>query len=505
MLTGRARALRQSSEVFRVAVGWTILAALALVLEYGPVRVCPRWGSCEKGPLFAGWIPFWITLSLWIGGILVLALVAPRFLTAPAREPAPPAAADSAALRGPRDGVTLVLCAVATLAAAHLFLLSPQIPRPFWAFPVRLSEQLSFPLNNDSLLLMDLAVHPEALLQSGPGDVRQSRPLYVWVTAGLTRALAPLARKSGLTALYGVNHPAFLPAIFLNWTLLTIALFLFWRFVSSLGGPFAKLAALLCSVPLLFNDVVKAFFWTPHMQMFNLLLPVLGMVLCRRMLAGPVLSLWRVPGWGAGLGSLALAYEGSLFILPAVAAADQLRARAGKEQSRGKQVILRPLLVVVGFALPLLLWMIVRVVQTGRFANIAVDKDRNFVWVFDSLRQGIGELFTRVASYFVLFLRSLWEACGFLIVPAVLLLFLALLLGRRPSGSTGTRREAAAAVWTTLFSAGALLFLMGQYLERHEFFLGPLLLALCGLWLTEILEAGGQRVRVVLFGVLAAL
>jgi hypothetical protein len=50
----------------------------------------------------------------------------------------------------------------------------------------------------------------------------------------------------------------------------------------------------------------------------------------------------------------------------------------------------------------------------------------------------------------------------------------------------------------------ALLFLMGQYVERHDFFVGPVLLALCGLWLTQVLERGARPVRVAIYGTLAA-
>lgn len=399
--------------------------------------------------------------------------------------------------------MTFLLCAVITLAVAHLFLLSPLIPRPFWAYPIRLTEHLGFALNQDSLLLMDLAVRPEGLLEPGPGDLRQSRPLYVWITAGLTRALAPLARNSGIAALYGVQHPAFLPELVLNWCLLTLAFFLFWRFLCGFGGRFARDAALLCAIPFLANDAVKAFIWTPHMQFFNLLFPVLGLVLCRWALAGPNLPLWTGFAVGVGLGSLALAYESSLFILPAVAAAFALGARASDAKSWWRAG-LRATLPVLGFALPQLLWITVRLLRTGRFANIAIEKDRNFVWVFDSLRQGAGETFTRVFSYFLLFLRSLWGSCGLIVVCGVLLVFVGLALGAPPSPSSPARALASRAAWTTLFSAMALLFLMGQYVERHDFFVGPVLLALCGLWLTQVLERGSRPVRVAIYGTLAA-
>jgi hypothetical protein len=222
---------RASTDVFKAGVGWTVLVLLVLIAGYGSVRVCPPTNFCEIGARFFGWRPFFAALFFWGLGVVLLWLIGRR--TRNLREPETEVDVQP---RRAGAGLAFALCGLTTLAVGHAFLLSPQIPHPFWAYPVHLSARLGFPLNWDSPLLMDLAVSPGSLLRPGPGQLRQHRPLYIWMTAGLTRALAPLARESGLARLYGVEHPAYLPSIVLNWCLLTVALFLFWRFLNELGG-----------------------------------------------------------------------------------------------------------------------------------------------------------------------------------------------------------------------------------------------------------------------------
>jgi len=491
------RAFRESTDRFRVAIGWTILFLLALLMEYGSVRVCPKWGLHEKGALASGWAPFLVIVLVWALGILLLGFHSPG----PTKPPAP-ATPEPAAPARRHDGATFLLCALTTLAVAHLFLLSPLIPKPFWAFPIRLSAHLGFPLNWDSPLLMDLALSPERLLQAGSVSLPQNRPLYIWLTAGLTQALAPLARASGLADLYGVPHPAFLPGIVLNWGLLTLAFFLFWRLVGRLGGPFAVYAAALCAIPFLANDIVKAFFWTLHMQFFNLLVPVLGILVCRSVLAGSPFSFSKTFLVGLGLGASSLAYESFVFIVPAIAAAFFLKAKPAGAKAYGREG-LAACLLAVGFALPQLVWMAAIRMRTGGFRRAPFQTDRDFVWLADSLSVGVGETLTRLFSYFVLFLRTLWAACGLLIVCGVLLVFIGSGLGLRLSPSNPARRATLRAAWLTFFSAVTLLFFMGQYLERYSFFVGPVLLVLCGLWLMRVLEKSARAVRVGIYGAFA--
>ena len=464
-------------------------------MEYGSVRVCPKWGICEKGPLFTGWTPLVITILLWAAGIGILAFFRAASRPAELGMPARP--------RRLGNGIVWLFCALSAVAVAHLFLLSPPIPRPFWAYPIRLSSHLGFPLNWDSPLFMDLALSPGRLLQPGSVSLPQNRPLYVWTTAALTWILAPLARATGLEGLYGVAHPAFLPGIVLNWLILSLALFLFWRLISDLGGACARYSAFLCAIPFLANDIVKAFVWTLHQQIFNLLVPVLGMWVCRSIFKGAPFSERTTLLVGLGLGVSSLAYESFVFILPAVALALVLHARPTSVREWWRQG-LRVGSLGLGFALPHLSWMAVILMRTGAFHRAPFETDRDFVWLIDSLRVGPGEAATRTFSYLVLFLRTTWAACGPLIALAVVLVFARCTLGLPWSPASPIRGATQRAAGCVLFSALVLLFFMGQYLERYSFFLGPVLLVLCGLWLTEVMEMSRRVVRLATYGALAA-
>jgi hypothetical protein len=489
--------LRAAGDARRIAAGWTILALLALIMQYGPVRECPKWGICEKGALVSGLAPFLITLLIWAAGIALLA-----FGRTPSAES--PARIDDLA-RPPRrrHGVILVFCALSTLAMAHLFLLSPPIPKPFWAYPIRLSPHLGFPLNWDSPLFMDLALSPGKLLQAGSVSLPQNRPLYVWITAGLTRVVSPLARAVGIEGMYGVPHPAFFPGIVLNWILLSLALFMFWRLLSDLGGRYSRYVAVLCAVPLLANDIVKAFVWTLHQQIFNLLVPVLGIWICRSIFEGSSFSNGKTLLLGLGLGVSSLAYESFVFIVPAIAGALLLQARPVNAREWWRQGV-RVGFLSLGFALPHLAWMALIFARTGAFHRAPFETDRDFVWLIDSLRVGGGAAATRMFSYLILFLRTTWAACGPLIALAVVLVFIRHALGLTWSPQSPIRRATQRAAGCTLLSALILLFWMGQYLERYSFFVGPILLVLCGLWLTEVMESSGRAIRLAIYGSLAA-
>jgi hypothetical protein len=263
-------------------------------------------------------------------------------------------------------------------------------------------------------------------------------------------------------------------------------------------------AALLGAVPFLFNDTVKTFFWTPHMQFFNLLFPVLGLTLCRAILVGRPFPTLKVLFVGLALGVLALAHGSALFLLPALAATLTMKARLDGSKSWSRAG-LRPVLLALGFAIPLGLWMFVAWRSGGDYNDITIRKDRNFIWILDALRVGPGELLARASSYFLLYARVLERVCGLLAVFGVLLLFAALALRMPLSPSMPHRRRALTASLLMLSSSLALLYMVGGYAERFMFFVGPILLVICALWLTEVLERSSRSVRVLLFGALAGM
>ncbi|HEV3051638.1 MAG TPA: hypothetical protein VGX50_15135, partial [Longimicrobium sp.] len=190
-----------------------------------------------------------------------------------------------------RAGVREALGVGALVVAAMLpFLASPHpgAKPAACVTPVNLGGRLHVTLNCDSHLFLLLAEDPRRMLTE---EYRtwQSRPLY----GALGWTLAMPFRAAGLEQVGERRLPPTIwasprggrPAtrllpwyggfILLNALLLAGAVMLFRRLA---GARSYRDAAILLPVPvLLANELTRAFFWTPHLQMFNVFVPVLSL------------------------------------------------------------------------------------------------------------------------------------------------------------------------------------------------------------------------------------
>jgi hypothetical protein len=358
-----------------------------------------------------------------------------------------------------RPARVLLWLAVA-LGVAHLMLLAPQVPHPFCAQVVHVSDDLAFPLNCDSDHLMFLAEHPRVLVQRD--DARQSRPVYVAAGVVLRQTLGRVVDALGGNP-YGVASPAYLPLVALNLALLVAAMTVLDRLLGAPGLAFAGglgLVALLAA-----NDVVKAFFWSPHQQLFNVLVPLVSILACRAIVLQPRRSWPWLVGLGLGCGLGALAY-GSFAVVPvAVALALAVCRAVGWPAWLAQAAVLG-----AAFALPNLLWIAAIHQHTGDYYNQEVELFREFVWIGDALRAGgPGELWTTWWSYTLLYLRATWHDVWFalLLLAAVLGLAAAARVPLRPLG----RDHAATLVATGVSLAVTVVFydLIGLYVGRLSY------------------------------------
>jgi hypothetical protein len=181
-------------------------------------------------------------------------------------------------------------------------------------------------LNCDSPEFMRLASQPSGLLE--PRNTRQSRPGMIAAAATMAWALSPLttlADRLGIRAgradidpqriatAFARDIPAFLAYIILN-VLLVLMTFYFFRLICApwLDNS-ASAMVVLTSVGFLLvtNDVVKAFVWTPHTQMFNLLVPVFAVYASIRANAGALIQRRFAISIGliAGIGGTAIPHS----------------------------------------------------------------------------------------------------------------------------------------------------------------------------------------------------
>ncbi|HEU4881447.1 MAG TPA: hypothetical protein VFT45_04350 [Longimicrobium sp.] len=412
--------------------------------------------------------------------------------------PAPP---KPRRLSGAGRALRETLLVAALVAAATLpFLASPHPGRRAAAYclnPVNLGGRLHVDLNCDSHVFLVLAEDPRRVLTPGSG-AWQSRPLY----AALGWALAMPYRAAGLEAV-GARLPsrAYAPGrggappgrllpwyagfITLNALLLAASLMLFRRMVGA--RSYRDPAIVLPVAVLLANEVTRAFFWTPHLQLFNVFVPVLSLWLfCRLQPRLGTLGMARAAGMGAALGVCALAY--GAFAVPAAGAALLLLAGG---PPLGRRVA-RAAALLAAFALPLLAWTAYVVWRTGSFHAPEVARYRQFVWMADAAARGPGAFAGELAANLGEYVGMVGRAAAF---PALMVASLALAMhvrgGIRAAGEHERRVGVAVAVY--LLASLPFFGLMGFYATRLAWTVVPALLAVMALETAALRDRMGTR------------
>jgi hypothetical protein len=254
---------------------------------------------------------------------------------------------------------------------------------------------------------MRLASMPSALLE--PDNTRQSRPGMIAAAATLAWVLSPLtalADRLGIRAsradidpqrianAIARDVPAFLAYIILN-VLLVLMTFYFFRLICAPwldNSALATVALTSIGFLLVTNDVVKAFVWTPHTQMFNLLVPVFALYASMRANAGALIQRRFAISIGliAGLGGTA--YPSFVIVLACVAVCALVFAfRHGSRKIWSASAINIVVLAVLTF-LPEALWVAFVRFKTGGFYQHEIVAYGQVVWMLDAWNQGLGTL-----------------------------------------------------------------------------------------------------------------
>lgn len=381
------------------------------------------------------------------------------------------------------------------VAACTLLLLLATLS--FWFSPAPLTEDeycgtylhlgphAGFTANCDGFVYMEDARHPVHLLE--PREVRQSRPLFIllgtavgypatWAVRAAQRAgLLPERVMQKLPAKYRPLLGFYIGYVLLNYVVLLGALLLFrhlyYRLTAGQGSRWI-LAALL--VFLVSNQIIKAFFWTVHQQMFTFLVPLLLLYV--------VLQLHELPQWRAWLpglavlgGLLALVYGSFVLALPV------LLYEAWRQQ-KAKPVITafaRLALLIGLFALPTLLWIGLLKLRGVAYYNHEAEAYGQLVWLRASWQRPLPEFLALATHNFRLFLQTLPAVGPFLLVALGLTGWLRL---RHPKQSGYPLPQLGALLLLQLgFLAG-----LGYYKERLTFMLVPLLLLVLAVVLARL-------------------
>lgn len=265
------------------------------------------------------------------------------------------------------------------------FLVGPRVPESrqseFCVVNVRIAGPFGVSLNCDSPEFLRLAREPSALLE--PENTRQSRPGLIIAAAIIALPLSPLAdlaQKAGIRAArpdiepgriensLAKDFPGYAAYVGLNAGIVLLSFYIF-QLVCGRSGRETQSGVILAAVCSLLaaNDVVKAFIWSPHTQMFNIFVPVFAVWASVRASEGALFD-WRfalLAGAITGLG--VTAYPLFFVVTPCVLASGVVALIFHWSRVRLWVVALNAFLLVVLTALPEGFWYLFVRYKTGGF------------------------------------------------------------------------------------------------------------------------------------------
>lgn len=413
-------------------------------------------------------------------------------------------------MAGRRRHGALVWIAFATILPLFMaaLLVGPRVPaaeqaRHCVGNMVSAAPAFGLSLNCDAFLLLNVAREPWKLLTKD--HLRQSRPLMILpatalrpLFTGLTDAPAALgiAPAPDVDDYFGRFMPdmiandfaAYVAYILLNIAILVASFAVFlWLVLGDAGGrrwsvPAASVAAVAAIGGLLVaNDVVKAFMWAPHVQFYNILVPLLAVAV----LARPVASHRgaAIIGFASGIGVLAY----PLFIVVAGAVAVRAAFEAWR-MKRAEPLAPGAIAIATAFIAPLA-WFAFVMWRVASFYSEAARFDQ-VVWITQSLAAGtfLAEAGIRIGYT----LGHAGRQASSLVVVFVPVLF-ALLLGRRRAALSRADLELCVAALVISIVILAFHAIIGTHVGRTAYGALPPLIVFCAVLARVALEGASAR------------
>jgi hypothetical protein len=340
---------------------------------------------------------------------------------------------------------------------------------------------MNWPLDCDSPSFLVLAAQPGHLFDQR--QTWQSRP-GLFVTAYLlTPVLSPLRALVGQDR-YGLDDPRHLTYLVVNLALLVLALMAFERLLRRAAVPLFGLVAL--APLLLVNDVVKAFFWTPHTQVFLVVAPLLSILCCAWVLRIRDAVWWHLALVGLGLGVLSLAY--GIFLAVAIAVSLTLVVAWGQRASHTYLGLVAHLAsFLAAFAAPQLAWIGAVELKTGSYYSHEIEAYHQIVWIKETLGQGPVTFLDAFAANQASFGAATWPVVVWpLLLLAVIVAFRTTGKSRATASLVSIDRPLLRGSAITLVGFGVFLALLGFYRQRLSWSLVPPLLVIGALLLTDV-------------------
>jgi hypothetical protein len=440
-------------------LAWILGGGAVLVAAWVRPTVCP-WGQapCMLGPQ----LPSTVATAVVLVGFVIVALLwiwdlRRRVIPDDAPGPVP---------RPVRVWWLLGGSVVGVIIGAHLLLLAPMISDPFCATPVHLNRYMAYVVNCDSALMQEMADHPELIFE--PENMRQSRPGYLVLSTTANGIIGPIADRLGIDRAYGQDDDAYIPLVLINIAAASTALALFVWLLRGVGASWTVSVAL--GAVLIVNDLTKPFMWTPHQQMFVLLVPLLTVVAVRWVLTAD--PSWRALAVaGLGLGFVVLVYASVLTTVAAVAIVLAFQ---------GVRAIGRIAALVASAALLPVAWIAVCTAVSGSYYNHEATVYHQFRWLVESSAPGDPSWYQRFKSYAVFTVAEVLAAATPFLLVVTAVVVIAVLARARLVPAEGSERSTLIGTGLALLLGLAFCWAIGTYTYRLAYHIVPPLLLLIG-------------------------
>jgi len=396
--------------------------------------------------------------------------------------------------------------ALLATAAEIPFLISPRPPAArFEELCVRdftIWGPVHVTANCDAAEYLRLANRPGLMLTPGAA-VAQNRPLYScagWLLALPFRALGfdalserligKQVRPGSDEARYVGYAPEYAAFLLFNWLLLVAAALLLRRLLGAEG--MLDTCMVLPLTALLVNEVTKAFFWTPHVQILNVLVPLLSMQLLVWIQSHASTTGWgEVAIIGASLGVASLMYGVFAMTVSAVALYLVLWHAPGAMRTRLPLGMTKAMLLLATFFAPVVAWSMLVTAQAGSFFSPETARYRQFIWIADSLAQGPTALFSQLGRHLTRYIATFPGVVAF---PAATIaaLRIAALMHDEP---TVARRTLGRAILCVAVATVTFYGLMGYYASRLTWAIAPVLFMLIGVEIALLQRSLSEQAR----------
>ncbi len=396
-----------------------------------------------------------------------------------------------------------------TLLGNSIFLFTNDLekyPLRFSYDNIQLGKNITFLVNPDAFAFVGAAIQPSHLLEEN--HFRQSRPGYAilgfligYPIYFLSQPFHSQIEKLMSNSLNLKNNEAerkkgvlyacfYLGYVLLNMFILIYALWIFDKTITITTGEWKSGTFLYC-LPLFMlsvNQITKIYLYTPHLQLFNILTPILSLyyslrILKKQITCKQILNISTI----AGVGFLVYGNFIMLFISIVISCLWASSSYLLLQRSIG--LLVKATLL---FLLPTFLWIFFLKLNGISFYSAEVTQFRQFVWIIDSLKISILTFAMVTANNLYAFLLS----TGSLVFPIAMLLIA--LLGT-PNIKLSVHPYKLPFIICLLYAL--FYFCLGYYSDRLTIGLLPFILYFLGCFLNSFTISKTLTITLAIFAI----